>query len=294
MNSIPTQHHTTKAFLPPQHPISPENNAATTIQKLFRGSQAREAFLPRSLYPLYKEECKNTEIRFMSLATAGKTPVYLPDDFEAVVLKEAGREKAIQRFHKMQEVRSVLKTKQCSHLVIPRARLYKEFIVEERLPISPRSFHNITLYTSNPTLFDEPVREMVRLFSKIYISSLTNFEIDKPNNKMYVTDIRYDNISFYMTYDKGRPVSKIALPDLERARESNEMTDIKKLISLGIIFPLHYEIIKEAALREGMEFNPRDIEKATNMGKNYFQGIQAPTPDFSSGRSSTPKGKYLH
>lgn len=293
MSAISTTYHAVKAA-PPQHPLATENKAITAIQKVFRGYQAREAFLPRFLYPYYKEECQNTRVRFMSLATAGKTPVYLPYDLDAVVLKETGHKKAIQRFHKMQEVRAILKIAKCSHLIIPRARICGEFLVEERLPISPRSFHNMTLYVSNPTLFDKPVREMVRLFSKIYISSLINLEIDKNNNTMYATAIRYDNISFYMTYNKGLPEARIALPDLERAGQCKDAPDIKRLISLGIIFPLHYEIIKDEATKLGMNFNPRDLEKATNMGKNYFQTLKPPTQDLNSGRSSTPKGKYLY
>lgn len=67
----------------------------------------------------------------LPIAPMCKTNVYLPQ--EPIVLKHTGAPKNQERFDQMKEAREI-----CSgykHLVIPKARVYRDFIVEERLPI---------------------------------------------------------------------------------------------------------------------------------------------------------------
>ena len=86
-----------------------------------------------------------------------------------VVLKNSGRHIAVKRFHQMQKVRKILEAQGSTHLVIPKANLCQEFFVEQRLPINTDSLYNMGLYLAHSNFFDDAVREMTRLYSKVYI-----------------------------------------------------------------------------------------------------------------------------
>ena len=64
----------------------------------------------------------------------GKTAVYLPEGLP-IVLKESGSPENQKRLDQMKEARAICNRLECRHLVIPKARVYANFIIEQRLPI---------------------------------------------------------------------------------------------------------------------------------------------------------------
>jgi hypothetical protein len=257
--------------------VSPLDNAenkvaATTIQKYFRGSLARKPCLPCNLYTEYKVQCDRVngpQSKLIPQAQGGKTRVYLPLEMPGVVLKRSGKKDAITRFHQMQEVRSILDSQNSSHLIIPKARLCQDFLVEERLPINVNKYHNMGLYLSDPTLFDDAVRELTRLFSKLYLSDLVN------NNYNPLTDIdgvedyvRYDNLPLYLVEEGEKRVGKIGLIDLEHTEKSPNPKGLETLVR---IFPFHLDLIKEEASLLEMEVKEPSLEVSAERGRKYLQ-----------------------
>ncbi len=236
--------------------------SAITIQRHVRGHLARKPFLPhRLLYRDYSalcEKAKGPESHSMPRALGGRTKVYLPIEMPEIALKDLGQKKAIQRFHQMREVRSVLDSQKSSHLVIPKAKLCGDFLIEQRLPIKGTIYHNLRLYNSQPEIFDGAVRDMVRLFSKMYLSGL----IDKGRYK-----IRYDNLPFYVEKRGGKEEVLIGLIDLERIR--SELPN-HRLEVLAIIFPFHLDLIKKEAQDLGMTVDDALLDIACQIGKSFL------------------------
>lgn len=255
------------------HPLFPDL-AALKIQSLFRGFLGREPFLPRSLYPNYIQACKETATRRMKMAKEGCTPVYFPGNLP-VVLKRSGEGRVVPRVNNMLMTRQVIKKEGCHHLIVPKVRTYRNFIIEEQLPINTNSHTNITLYENNQRLFDEPVREIVRLFSKLYLTDLLSWVI--MGDREYLEDIRYDNLSFYLTTKKidGEIKQKIevAFVDLEHM-EKRKRPDNDKLKTISTIFPLHHTVITMEADKLGMTYNKSELQKAAIYGISYMRHIK--------------------
>lgn len=252
--------------------------AATFIQKHARGYFARKPHLPNHLYSQYKSLCaeeNETKRIVMPRATNGVTKVFLPKELPIVALKASGRAIAIKRFHQMQEVRSVLKQQKSSCLIIPKANLCKNFLVEERLPVDGDIFYNAELYLSNPKLFDKAVCEFTRLFSKIHISDLVE------SNRHPLAHIpgaegivRYDNLPLYIVTKDGQQEGRLGLIDLERFVKKNESTlDSEELAKLVRIFPYHKEVILEEALKLNVKIDMDLLNRAEMIGKNYLQAV---------------------
>lgn len=221
---------------------------AIKIQKVYRGYRVRRSFLPSILYSKYISECKKTtEPKAHLIPQSGETEVFIPQGMPEVILKKSGRKQAIARFHTMQKVRSHLDSQKIFHLIIPKARLCGDFLVEERLPINVDNYYNMGLYVSNPKLFDEAVRDLIRLFSIIYITHLVASNQLKPiaNIKDVNDFIRYDKLPLYITEENGGKRGKIGLIDLEHTQEKSDSNCLETVVR---IFPYHFDlIIKEAA-----------------------------------------------
>lgn len=265
------------------------NDSATKPQSAFSESPARknqDVFLPASLYHLYFKECEKTEIRFMPMAKEGKTPTYLPIDMPEIVLKEAGKEKALFRLHQMIHVKSILTHLDTSHLAVPKATTYRKFIIEERLPINTDSYSNIKFYEENYDLFVEPVQEMTLLFSRCYISCLVDAEWDTFGTISKINEIRYDNIPFYLSTEEGKPKVMIGLIDLERANQEPEASIKTRLAVLASIFPNHTNTIVTEATKIGMICKKSTLKAVSKLSKDYQKKVLPPPP--SSGRSFLP------
>lgn len=250
--------------------LSNTEKAAIIIQKYTRGFLARKSFLSSAFLPLYKDAITSID-QNTKKAPEGFTAVYLPELSglkESIVLKHSGRKDAVSRFHQMQEARKLLTSQNCHHLIIPRARLCGEFLVEEKLPIKGCSYHNLAIYCENSPLFDEAVKEMTRLFAKASISDLISSQPHLRLNILVGDFVRYDNLSLFISYENGTPIGKIGLIDLESfyavpARESLE--------DLARIFPLHVEIIKKEALVHSIIFDEDSVNEQGQRGLIYLQ-----------------------
>jgi hypothetical protein len=259
-------------------------SAATTIQKHLRGHFTRKATLPSHLFPRYLHECSKAlglGSNSMKRAEAGTTRVYLPEGgMSGFVLKLSYRRTAITRFHQMQEVRSILRNFNTSDLIIPKAFLCGEFLVEERLPINVNYYHNMEIYLKNTSLFNNAIVELTKLFSKGYLDDLigANLWNSLSNIDGVYNSIRYDNLPLYIVEKNGKSVGKIGLIDLEHMQKKPNPAGLQ---TLARIFPYHLDIIIEEANSLGI-INPIDliIDKrsgenplvaAANKGKKYLQ-----------------------
>ena len=182
--------------------LSNEEKAAITIQRYTRGFLARKSFLSSAFLPIYKDAITSIDENTKK-APEGVTAVYLPelsDLKESIVLKHSGRKNATARFHQMQQARKLLTSQNSHHLIIPRARLCGEFLVEEKLPIKGCSYHNMAIYSENAHLFDEAVKEMTRLFAKASISDLISSQPHLRLNILVGDFVRYDNLPLFISF----------------------------------------------------------------------------------------------
>jgi|GEM_PF-1916787 hypothetical protein len=250
--------------------LSLETKAAIVIQKYVRGYLARRSHLSTHFYAKYRTQCEKARTDLsMPQASAGQTTVYLPQEMPEVVLKQSGRKEAIDRFHQMQEVRSILHSQKSSHLVIPRANLCEKFLVEERLPIEIGSYRNMALYLSEPQAFDEAIRELVRLFSVVYLRDLVSFQGNPLGHIEDVNDfVRYDNLPLYIVKENGKRKGMVGLIDLEH-KENRPQTE--GFYVLARIFPLHVDLIKEEASKLNRKINDQSLEISAAKGKKYLQ-----------------------
>ncbi|MFI5343681.1 MAG: hypothetical protein ACHQUC_05610 [Chlamydiales bacterium] len=253
-----------------------EKKAATRIQSWFRGYLARKAFLPHNLYSEYKAQCNlavGENAHPMPRANAGITKVYLPKEMPQVVLKHSGERNAKLRFCQMQKIRTILESLKNSHLVIPKARPCGNFLVEERLPIDPNFYHNMGLYLSDPKLFDDAVREMVRLFSKVHIGDLIKSQ-NHPLKQIIGDVVRYDNLPLFIEEENGEKVGKIGLIDLETAWNVPRLS-WSSLTELIRIFPYHLDLIIDEAQKHGISIEDPIVNeafgKAAEEGRKYLK-----------------------
>jgi len=254
------------------HVYNQQDKAAIKIQKCFCQYLERQSCLPGGLSSRHRVQCERIE-RFGSSsiprAEGGSTAVYLPESMPDVVLKRSGKEHAIRRLHQMQEVRSVLRSQQSRYLIIPRASVYRGFLVEQRLPINVNEYHNMGLYLSNPHLFDEPIREMVRLFSRRYLGDLVGDQLHPLGHIDGVEDyVRYDNLPLYIVEIGGRKEGRIGLIDLEHIHNSPSS---KGLVTLGRIFPLHSDLIRDEAKKLNMKVDENSFHAAVEKGRKFLK-----------------------
>jgi hypothetical protein len=240
--------------------------AATTIQQLLQAYKSRQKLLSKK----YGAQIK--KISEAPQASGGKTAVYLPPEMPEVVFKASGRRAAIDRLYQMKAMQSVLDEQKCTHLVVPKANLYRNFLVEDRLPIKPDDYHNMALYLSQPKLFDEAVRELTRVFSKVTIYDLTKAHgsSSHPHNHLDCKfgSIRYDNLPLYVVEENGTQVGKFGLIDLESLREGGGSGNLRDLAQM---FPYHLEVIKQEARRLNMEFVDSELDGIAEEGKIFFK-----------------------
>lgn len=206
----------------------------------------------------------------MPRALCGKTPVFLPEEKPDVILKMSGKEAAVSRFQQMEEIQEILTSQNSSHLIIPKTAPCEEFLIEERLPINDNSHHNMGLYISDPSLFDDAVREMTRLFSKIYLGDLVGSQNQQPLSHIEgIGDIvRHDNLPLFIEEKEGKKKGKIGLIDLESATMEPSPKNLEDLVR---IFPYHLDLIKEEATLLKMEFDVDRLQQAASKGEKYYK-----------------------
>lgn len=143
-------------------------------------------------------------------ARSGATPVYYSPDRSSVL--KLSRSASTERLSKMEQAKALCQEMNLTHITIPSACAYKEFLVEQCVPLAKdiSSPAQIRLYLLNKEKFAEAARELARLFCYVRIGDL----VDDDNK------VKYDNIPLYIDPITGE--GKVALIDLEEFRlESN-------------------------------------------------------------------------
>jgi hypothetical protein len=266
------------------NPIKPEDQsnwtnqdlAANALQKIWRGYTARRGYLSNPGYAIYQPQCKSVlEGTEMPRASSGNTQVYFPPATPSIILKQSGKQEAIDRFSGMQRVLHILRSQGSSHLVIPRAALCGPFLVEDRLPISSDDYINMQRYIDNPRAFDEAVLEMTRLFSKVHLTDLVSRQIH-PISNIVGNTIRYDNLPLYI--ENG--VGKIGLIDLEHIvdtpsspgnRDFGFSVPSSPSEILARIFPYHVDIIVEESNKLKMACTESHVRRSAKQGYEFLQ-----------------------
>lgn len=273
-----------------------QTEAAITIQKHFRGYLSRKSFLPRSLYPRYSALCNNPNLLWLKIPRSrrGKTPVLLPEEIPEVILKicnynpENNVDVSFHRFHKMRWVRNILRSQQSANLVIPRAAICNNVLVEERLPIIENEFINMGLYLTEPSLYNDAICELAKLF---VIAPIEYLVLDTRHGDI----VRWDNLPLYIVKEKGQRKGKIGLIDLERCliqfnpriaglknlREllrnfplQHRLANLKSLRELVRIFPYHFDLIWESFFQEaGVDLNQPPMQERFSETKKELEEI---------------------
>lgn len=234
----------------------------------YKNYMDRKIDLPKN-QELYDSLTTDQAVNEMPRAAAGNTPVYFPQQAPKLILKEAGRN-CVARFNKMQKVHRVLASQRSTHLVVPKARIHKDFIIEKRLPIDTNPYRNMELYSQNPEQFDDAVRELTRLFGRVAIHDLIDTRVDSLGNKSDVGGIvRYDNLPLFIVEKDGVKQGKIGLIDIDiQGAPSPQAFNV-----LARIFPYHLDIIEEEALQypDG-KVNVEQLRANAADGKKYIEG----------------------
>lgn len=159
----------------------PTQAAAITLQRYYRGHVDRVIYNREKRhylsYARFKQAIFYVDHRSERLklptADAGITAVYFLND---VVLKESGLVSSPLRFEKMKRARNVCEENGYTHLVIPTARVYKDCIIEKRLPIDPHYLFlkYIQFYTQHQDLFDQAAREFTGFLCQTTLFDLSN------------------------------------------------------------------------------------------------------------------------
>lgn len=253
--------------------LSDKENAAKRIQQSFREYVQEKGGLSQPSYDEYRQLIQET--KFMQRAEGGITAVFLPESNPSIVLKQSGRGDAIKRFEQMEKVRDLLSIQQSSHITVPWGAVVEDFVIEEKLPIQADRFHNMGLYINNPSLFDESIRELAKMFSKLVLTDLVSPQTHATSN-IVGNVVRWDNLPLYIEEKDGIKKGKIGLVDLEHVaknslNEKNEWSDSAHgYMDLARIFPYHLPILLEEIQKTGFQIDENKMKEAAKKGETYL------------------------
>lgn len=226
-----------------------KNRAAILLQSVWRGravrAQAKESHGCLLSYALFNRAKAYIDVpsslSALPKASFGRTPVYIPK-YLPIVIKKSGDPDNQERFKKIQEAKFLCDTAGFENLVIPRARIYKNFLVESKLPITqgdPKLWTGF--YIENLKQFDQAIVEFTNF---LYLGSLYDIT-DLRHDYVDLVDVevgRYDNVGIYLDGDQG----KIGLFDLEHfsLRQGKvEQSGFHECLKAIRFFPYHFDLI---------------------------------------------------
>jgi len=220
--------------------------AATIIQKAWR--KYAEKMLPLALFEKSKKYMDvNFDVTKLSRAPAGKTQVYLPKDLP-IVLKLSGSPQNKQRFEQMQQAREILKKNHYQHLVIPKARINGEWIIESRLSIAEHELKKVIgFYKENTAFFTEAVKEFTGFLCQGEFTDFVSYSNSVMEMGFRFAGVgRYDNVTL-LSIENG--IGKIGLIDLEHFTPGTQSINyFESCLSAICLFPYHFqEIVEEVS-----------------------------------------------
>lgn len=244
-----------------------------TLQKFCRGFLVRNHLLNQKTYL----KCKNWG---WNLLLGGKYPrvlegrslVYTSKQYPSLIAKHVGISDARDRWHNIFSMRKVLAQLDIKRLYVPRARVFKEVLFEERLPVSIY-VDSMCLYKENPEAFDEAIKELLFLFKKVHCRDLVA-ETDAPTDNfplaLKVQDRwlfpRYDNLPLFIQEGEGR----IALVDLETFSWDPHPCPVEEL---AVMFPMHKQLLITEAEKLHIPFSKKEVENSINKGLAFFNHV---------------------
>lgn len=201
----------------------------------------------------------------------GDTEVYLSKD---VVLKKS-QDKNWKRFLQMKNARDLCEKNDYKNLVIPKAKVYKNFIVEEKLPIAMKDHwekEQIGFYTQNRDKFTAVVKEFTGFLYQSTLSDIVRYSVPFYYEGAIVG--RYDNVPLYLEEDQG----KIGLIDLETFKPKNDFSESEsyaKCKSAVCLFPYHFDEIIETAKKFDPDITKyrKELEKHRDVTLQAFEKI---------------------
>jgi hypothetical protein len=238
------------------HLISKDDRAATTIQSLWRGYRVRRNYLDKPCYRKamqYLDRCVN--LTALPKAMTGLTPVYLPAALP-VVFKALGEEKSKRRFFTMWKARNLCIKNGYTHLIIPSAHPYKQFNIEDKLPVTDvKQREQVALYEQHQESFSQAVQEFTGFLCQSILPDILTYSHPYPEPLIPLG--RYDNLPLLLEGNQG----KIALIDLGGYQLRSQKLSLAEAIDIVktvlFIFPYHFEAIFKIA----QAFCPELIEK---------------------------------
>jgi len=210
----------------------------------------------------------------------GMTSVYFS---QQSVFKDMKQEReALRRLRNVKKVCSLL-NKEDSHVIVAQAWTRGPLLVEERLQINVNRYYNMWLYSTKGDLFDAAVRELVGVFTQIFIGDLLSPD-QEPSTKIQEAknEIRYDNICYCFSKEGGVKVALIDLGACESLEDSEEVEEEKEgeeyyidkkresLQTLARIFSRHLPLIKKELEKLGIE-KPPQLEDFAMQGNKCLQ-----------------------
>ena len=258
-------------------------NAVIRIQSVVRAhlakvkaTEIKEHYLDPELFKKATYFTKKpANVREEPRAVNGIAMVYLPRNIP-IVLKCIGDSLSQRRFDKILQARKVCKNNSYKDIVVARARVHGDFLLESRLPIMAHDFREQAgLYVDNRDKFSSAIRE----FAGFMFQTTLHDIVGRPEIfYTKLTDIpigRYDNVALYLEETQG----KIGLVDLEQFEPYCDRTDDRWCYSrcetLLCLFPLHFdEILNVAKVYDPAIENFRDdLEKIRDKAYAFFKMI---------------------
>lgn len=237
----------------------------------------------------------------LSRCPEGKTPVFLPANLPEIVLKLSGAESCCSRF--MQMVRGI---KLCdkmgfAHLVIPKARIIGDWLIEKRLPLDTNPFEQAKFYLNNREQCTQAILEFTHFALQTGITDM----VRKESMFRGIEFPRVDNFPLFRT-----PEGKIAvgLIDIEHDKDTScpikigedfDKDDLyvirKKVVGdLVYFYPYHADLIQQVALQylDQETLSNLALEQKAAEGIRYLKTL---VPDFihylKNKRKMTPEVK---
>ena len=250
-----------------------------TLQKFCRGFLVRKHLLNQQAFLMCQDWGRRiSRGEKYPRVPEGRSLVYISKNFPSLIAKHGGYEKARFRGNNDFVMRQTLARLDIKHLEAPRARVFKDVIFEERLPVPQFSVDSMCVYKENPKAFDKAIKELLFLFKKVhfrdFIVEMTSPTDDFPlavNVQNIWIFPRYDNLPLSVRRKKdGSLEGKIELIDLETLSLSPHPYPVEEL---AVMFPLHKELLISEAKRLHIVFSPKEVENSIEKGLAFFKHI---------------------
>lgn len=216
------------------------------IQSLWRGYRIRKNFIFKKSYNLAKQFiAQNPEMIDVPKANSGMTKVFLPQNLP-VILKALGVERSKKRFFTMWKARDLCIKSGYKHLLIPKACPYKEYNIEDRLPVHDvLQREQVALYEENSKKFTQVAKEFTGFLCQSFFPDILT-ETHCYRQKDEIPLVRCDNLPMLIDKDgKG----KMALIDLGgyyvRTTRLTLEEALERAKTAIFIFPYHLAEILE-------------------------------------------------